>query len=440
LRLKMTRIEQTERPTTVGLTNLPAHRPSLIGRDEEAIAVRQRLIEAETGLLTLTGAGGCGKTSLAIHVARGLLAEFADGVWLVELAPLFDAALIDNAVASVVGVRERRGQSLRVAVIAFLRTRQALLVLDNCEHLVESCAELSEALLGGCPELRILATSREPLRTSNEFTWRVPSLPAPDPQQVLRHDQMADYAAVRLFVKRAQAVKPGFALLPDNALAIGRVCARLEGMPLAVELAAARARALSVSQIAARLDESFRILVGGSRTAPSRQRTLEATLDWSYNLLTEPEQILLSRLSVFAGGFELEAAEAVCGGQCIDPPEVLDVLTRLVDKSLVVSQERAGEVRFRLLEPIRQYASERLAARNESAAIRDHHACSFRQWRLKRSRSFGGQTRRAGSRGWSVTMQISAPPSPGYTRARWMRRWSGVSLFLLPGSGTREAS
>ncbi len=373
----MTRIEQTERATTVGLTNLPAHRPSLIGRDEEAIAVRQRLMEAETGLLTLTGAGGCGKTSLAIHVARGLLAEFADGVWLVELAPLFDAALIYNAVASVLGVRERRGQSLRVAVLSFLRTRQALLVLDNCEHLVESCADLSEALLGGCPELRILATSREPLRTSSEFTWRVPSLPAPDPQQVLRHDQMANYAAVRLFVKRAQAVKPGFALLPENALAIGRVCARLEGMPLAVELAAARTRALSANQIAARLDKSFRILVGGSRTAPSRQRTLEATLDWSYNLLTEPEQILLARLSVFAGGFELGGAEAVCGGQWIDPSDVLDVLTRLLDKSLVVSEERTAEVRFRLLEPIRQYASERLAARSESATIRDRHALFF---------------------------------------------------------------
>jgi predicted ATPase/DNA-binding CsgD family transcriptional regulator len=335
-------------------------------------------MEAEAGLLTLTGAGGCGKTCLALNVARGVLDMYPDGVWLVELAPLSDPALVDNAVAAVLGVREGAGQSLRDGLLTFLRPRALLLVLDNCEHLVEACARLSDALLGACPELRILATSREPLRMQGEVAWRVPSLTGPDPQRLPPLNELAGFSAVRLFVERAQAVRPGFVLAPENADAVVRVCARLEGMPLALELAAARMRVLAVGQIASRLDESFGLLVGGSRTAPSRQQTLEATLDWSYDLLTETEQVLLCRLSVFAGGFDLDAAEAVCSGDSIAQPDVLEVLTRLVDKSLVIAQERAEEERYRMLEPIRQYTRERLAAHGEETAIRSRHAAHYR--------------------------------------------------------------
>jgi predicted ATPase/DNA-binding CsgD family transcriptional regulator len=359
-------------------SNLPAHRPSLIGRDEEAVVVRERLIEAKAGILTLTGAGGCGKSSLAVYVAHGLLDAFADGVWLVELAPLSDAPLIDTAVAAALGVRERGQRSLREGLQEFLRPRSLLLVLDNCEHLIDACARLAATLLEMCPELRILATSREPLRTPGEVTWRVPSLPAPDPEHLSSPDELGQYAAVRLFVERAQAVRHGFALRAENAPAVAQVCARLEGMPLALELAAARTQALAVSQIAARLDESLRLLVGGSRTAHSRQRTLEATIDWSFDLLTEVERVLLARLSVFAGGFDLPAAEAVGGGNVLEEADVVDVLTELVNKSLVLAEERPGETRYRLLEPIRQYARERLAARGEEATIRSHHATYFR--------------------------------------------------------------
>ena len=359
-------------------TNLPAHRPFLIGRENEAAAVRQRFMDVEAGLLTLTGAGGCGKTSLAVHVASGLLDSFSDGVWLVQFAPLSDPALIDNAVAAALGVRERAGHSLRTSLLESLRPRQLLLLLDNCEHLVEACAYLADALLGACPELRILATSREPLRTTGEVTWRVPSLTAPDPHRLPPVDELASYAAVRLFVERAQAVRSDFALGPENALHVARVCARLEGMPLALELAAARTRALAVAQIAERLDESFRLLVGGSRTAPSRQRTLEATLDWSYDLLTESEQLLSCRLSVFAGGFDLESAEVVCGGGGIETEDVLDLLTRLVDKSLVTVADGLDEERYRLLEPVRQYALERLVRRGDEPAIRRRHAECYR--------------------------------------------------------------
>jgi len=366
-----------DRGSAAERSNLPAHRPPLIGRDEQAAAVGQRLMEAEAGLLTLIGAGGCGKTCLAVDVAGRLLDAFPDGVWLVELAALSDPALVDQVVAAVLGVREGVGQSLRDALLGFLRPRRLLLLLDNCEHLVDACARLTDVLLGFCAELRILATSREPLRTIREVTWRVPSLAAPDPQRVLRLDELAEYAAVHLFVTRAQAVRSSFELRSDNAAAVARVCAQLEGIPLALELAAARTRALAVEQIAARLEEDFGLLVGGNPTGPSRQRTLEATLDWSHDLLIETEQILFRRLSVFAGGFDLEAAEVVCGGDALVRADVLDALTRLVDKSLVVLEERSGDARYRLLEAIRQYARNRLAACGETATVLRRHAVHY---------------------------------------------------------------
>jgi predicted ATPase/DNA-binding NarL/FixJ family response regulator len=370
--------ERAERAWALQRSNLPAQRQALIGRDAEAAKLRQRLMDAETGLHTLTGTGGCGKTSLAIHVARGLLDAFADGVWLVELAPLSDPALVEHAIATVLGVREAAGRSLREEVIAFLRPRALLLILDNCEHLIEACAQVVDGLLAGCPDVRILATSRELLRISGEVAWSVPPLATPDPQHLPAPHLLVDFPAVRLFVHRAQSVRPDFALGPDNAAEVAQVCARLEGLPLALELAAARTRAMSVGQIAARLDISFRLLVGGSRTAPSRQQTLEATLDWSHDLLTTPERTLFRRLSVFAGGFDLDAAESVCADEMLERGDILDVLTRLVDRSLVVVEQQSGEARYRLLEPIRQYVLERLRESGELEGVRARHALHYR--------------------------------------------------------------
>jgi non-specific serine/threonine protein kinase len=357
--------------------NLPAHPIRLIGRDEEVLAVRERLLDAERGLLTLTGAGGCGKTSLALDVARGLVDEFPDGVWLVELAALADGSLVPQAVAAPFGVLEGPERPLLDGLIAHLGPRAALLVLDNCEHLVDAAAALADALLSACPALRILATSREPLRVVGEVSWRVPSLAVPDPHQHIPPERLAGYAALQLFAERARAAKPGFALTPLNSPAVAQVCARLDGLPLAIELAAARVAVLAVEQIAARLDDSVRLLTSGSRTAASRQQTLQATLDWSHALLTDPEQALFRRLAAFAGGWDLEAAEAVCAGDRVGRDDVLELLGRLVDKSLVLEEEQGGAARYRLLEPVRQYARQRLGRSGEPGATQRRHAAHF---------------------------------------------------------------
>jgi non-specific serine/threonine protein kinase len=358
-------------------SNLPAHRPSLIGREEEGTAVRQRLLAAEAGLLTLTGAGGCGKTSLGLAVARDALAEFPHGAWLVELAPLTDPALVLQAIATIFGVRESPEQPLLDSLIAYLQPRRLLLIADNCEHLVDACARLAQALLAACPALRILATSREPLRTMGEVTWRVPSLDAPDPRRLPPAEDLAHYAAVQLFVERAQAVQPRFQLTPHNAAAVGQIVGRLDGLPLAIELAAARVGVLAVEQIAARLDDSVRLLGGGSRTTPNRHQTLRATLEWSHDLLSQPERVLFRRLAAFAGGWDLEAAEAVCPDGEVASEEVLDLLQQLVDKSLVQQAAHAGAAHYRLLEPVRQYAQQQLAASGEARAIGRRHTAFY---------------------------------------------------------------
>jgi non-specific serine/threonine protein kinase len=358
--------------------NLPVARMRLIGREHDIAGVRQTVVDSEGHLVTLTGAGGCGKTSLAIHVGRELLAAFRDGVWLVELASLADPALLDQALATALGVREQPGQLLSDGLLTFLRPRSVLLLLDNCEHLVDACAHRAETLLAKCPELRILATSREALRIPGEVIWRVSSLAVPDPRRLPSSDQLAEFAAVKLFVERAQAAHPDFTLRSENAEAVAKVCARLEGLPLALELAAARTRAMAVGQIVARLEVNFHLLADASRTAPSRQQTLKATLDWSHALLTEPERVLFRRLSVFAGGCDLNGAEAVCVDDELDRTNVLDVLTNLVDKSLVVVEDRVEDVRYRLLEPVRQYAREILERCGELDRMRTRHARHYR--------------------------------------------------------------
>ena len=352
--------------------NLPSELSSFVGREKELPEVR-RLLE-HNRLLTLTGSGGCGKTRLALAAVSGHVERFKDGVWMVELASLAEPSLVPQAVAFTLGVRERPGSSLTEALSDYLRTRNLLLILDNCEHLIEACAELAEALLRSCPGLCVLATSREALDITGEIAWPVPSLSLPDLRRLPDLENLRRYESARLFVERTAAVRPNFVLTEQNAPAVAQVCYRLDGIPLAIELAAARTKMLSVGEISTRLGDSFRLLAAGSRTALPRQRTLQATMDWSHELLGQKERVLFRRLSVFAGGFTLEAAESTCAGEQLKRDEVLELLYQLIDKSLVVARERDGTVRYRQLETIRQYASERLEEAGEAAYVREQHA------------------------------------------------------------------
>jgi predicted ATPase/DNA-binding SARP family transcriptional activator/DNA-binding CsgD family transcriptional regulator len=361
--------------------NLPAQRTSFVGRERERLEVKRAL--AMSRLLTLTGAGGSGKTRLALEVARDLVGAYPDGVWLVGLAPLSEGALVPQAVARALKVPEQPGRSLTETLVDALREKRLLVVLDNCEHLIEAAAQLADALLSACPHMRILATSREALCVEGELVWRVDPLSVPeagpDTHRAPAAGELARYEAVRLFVERARLRLPHFELTEENAGAVARICRRLEGMPLAVELAAARVRTLSVEQIAQRLGDCLKLLRGDSRTAAPRQRTLRATLEWSYNLLSEKERVLLRRLSVFAGGWTLEAAEEAAGtAEDVGEEDVLELLSKLVDKSLVVAEASArGVERYRLLEPVRQYARERLEESGETEAFRRWHAEFF---------------------------------------------------------------
>jgi len=357
--------------------NLPRQLSSFIGRTKELADIKSRL--AGTPLLTLTGSGGAGKTRLALQIAAELVESFADGVWLVELEPLSDPALVTQTVAMTLGVREEQ-RPLIQTLLDYLRPKSVLLVLDNCEHVLSGSAGLVQTLLRSCPGLRVLATSQEALGVAGEVTYRVPSLSMPNPARLPPLAQLTEFESVRLFVDRAAANQPGFALTAANAPAVAQICARLDGIPLAIELAAARAKVLSVDEIAARLDDRFRLLTAGSRTAPSRHQTLRAALDWSYDLLADDERMLLRRLSVFAGGWTLPAAEAVCGGDGCEPSEILNVLTRLVDRSLVIVENLEGrDTWYRLLETVRVYAREKLVAAGEDETVRRRH----RDWYLQ---------------------------------------------------------
>jgi predicted ATPase len=372
--------------------NLPVQPTRFIGRAREILELRQLL--QSTRLLTLTGTGGSGKTRLALEVGAALLDSYHDGVWLVELAPLADPALVASTMANVLGVAEGAGRTDLATVVEAVGARQLLLILDNSEHLLDVCATLADRLLRNCPQIRILATRREGLGIAGEVSWRVPSLAITEEGPLPSLAELRAVEAVDLFVERARAALPGFVLTDENAPAVAQICRRLDGIPLALELAAARLKGLSADQLAARLDQRFRLLTGGSRAALPRQQTLAAMVGWSYDLLTESERVLFQRLGVFVGGFTLEAAEAVCaevageGTQGLPstssqqhlafPLDVLDLLLRLVDKSLVLAEPgEGGANRYRLLETLRLYALEKLAARGESEAVRSRHMAYY---------------------------------------------------------------
>jgi len=355
--------------------NLPLQLTSFIGREKEIIEVKQ--LGEKTRLLTLTGSGGCGKTRLALQVAADVLEQFADGVWLVELASLTDPGLVTQTVAQALGVKELVGQDILQTLISNLYSKRLLIVIDNCEHVLDACAQLSDSLLRTCLNVKILTSSREGLGIAGELTYRVPALSLPGRMQTISVERLSRYEAVQLFIERALFHLPAFAVTHQNAPALASVCYRLDGIPLAIELAAAKVRSLTLEEINTRLANCFRLLTGGSRTALPRQQTLRALIDWSYNLLSPQEKVLLLRLSVFAGGWTLLAAEQVCAGERIEDGEIFDLLTGLVDKSLVIAETSGEATRYRLLETVRQYTRDRLVEEDRVITVRSRHRDYF---------------------------------------------------------------
>nr|WP_227370967.1 adenylate/guanylate cyclase domain-containing protein [Mycobacterium fragae] len=343
---------------SIEVVNLPAQLTSFVGRDAQISEVRKLL--ADNRLVTLTGAGGAGKTRLAVEIAARFAADFRDGVRYVDLAPITHPAVVPVAVARALGLPDQPGRSTTDTLVRFIGDRQLLIVLDNCEHLLDATSSLTVELLGACAGLRLLATSREPTGVAGEVTFLVPSL------------SLAD-EAIELFADRARRVRPDFTVTDDNVAALTEICRRLDGMPLAIELAAARVRALSLNEIVSGLHDRFRLLTGGARTAVRRQQTLRASVEWSHALLTEPERILFRRLAVFMGGFDLDAAEAIAGGADVEHYQILDQLASLVDKSLVVVESTGGATRYRFLETVRQYALEKLGESGEADEVRSRH-------------------------------------------------------------------
>jgi len=377
--------------------NLPQQPTSFIGREKELADVRRLLMRART--LTLTGSGGCGKTRLGLQVAADSLEHFPDGAWLVELAPLADPGLVPQTVATVLGVKEQPGKPIGQSLSEHLKDKRLLLLLDNCEHLLEGCAKLADLLVHQCSHLTILASSREALGIGGEQAYRVPSLSLPDPKRLHSLLSIAQFEAVQLFADRALLARADFKLTDQNASTLASICYRLDGIPLAIELAAARVRSLSVEEINRKLDERFRLLTGGSRTALPRQQTLRSLIDWSYDLLNDSEKQLLQRLTVFAGGWTLNATEQVCASEGTGDVEVLDLLTSLADKSLVVAEQDDEHYRYRLLETVRQYARDRLLESGAGETYRDRH------------------------RDYFLTLaEEAAPKLNGAERAAWLRR------------------
>jgi non-specific serine/threonine protein kinase len=365
--------------------NLPTPISAFIGRIQEIESLHQLL--SEQRLLTLTGPGGAGKTRLALKLVDTYPEQFEDGIWFIELASLSIGALLPQAIADVLGIRKTTELDVNATLIRHLKSRQALLILDNCEHLVEACAQLSASLLEACPQVHILATSRELLGVTGETVWVVPPLSLPKPQPwhdpvsaKQSHKAFLESEAIQLFEARAKARAPSFTLSEENGLWVADICRRLDGMPLAIELAAARLHAFSSREIAERLDDRFAVLTSRMRTTPERHQTLAAALDWSFALLSEQEQQLLAHLSVFAGSFDIAAAQAISAGTGIESNEVPDLIASLVDKSLVVAERYRDTRRYRLLETIRQYGADRIKLQEEITELRDCHLMHYLEW------------------------------------------------------------
>jgi predicted ATPase/class 3 adenylate cyclase len=365
----------TEFPPLRTVSNLPNNLPtqltSFVGRDKELADVKKLLQNAR--MLTLIGPGGTGKTRLSIRAANEMLDQYPDGAWFVELAPILDPLLVPRTTAIAIGLRDEPQRPVIDMLCDYLHEKKILLILDNCEHLVEACARMADRILHSAPGTCILASSRESLGIGGEVTYRVPSLGLPDMQNLPSIETLSQYEAVKLFIDRAMSAVPTFIVTNDNAPALAQVCHHLDGIPLAIELAAAKIRVLSVEQIAKRLDDRFRLLTGGSRTVLERHQTLRAAIDWSYNLLPPTEQMLFRRLSVFIGGWTLEAAELVCSDETVKRDDVLELLEHLIQKSLVFREEERGQSRYHMLETIRQYANERLVESGDSDTLRDRH-------------------------------------------------------------------
>jgi predicted ATPase/transcriptional regulator with XRE-family HTH domain len=355
------------------ITNLPAPLTTFVGREKEQADVMGLITKHR--LVTLTGSGGVGKTRLSIKVGEQVFGNYADGVWLVELAPILDPLLVPRTTAITIGLRDEPQRPVIDMLSDYLREKKMLLILDNCEHLLDACAHLADTLLQRCHRLKILATSREVLSILGEATYRVSSLDVPDSQQLVKN--LRDNESVRLFEQRAQLVQMDFSLTIEKASSVAKICNQLDGIPLAIELAAARVSAFSAEQIAAHLQESFRLLNIGNRSALPRHQTLQATIDWSYDLLSPAEKSVFLRLSIFVNGWTYEAAEFICSDANITPEAILDLLIQLTNKSLVIKEELDVGTRYHMLETIRQYANQKLAESGESEALRDKHLDCF---------------------------------------------------------------
>jgi len=370
--------------------NLPIARTSFRGRDRDLEEVKSLL--GQRKLLTLFGSGGVGKTRLALQVGADVLDQNPDGVWLIDFAPITDPELVASVIAKEIGMAQVEGRRVDESIPQWLRRKKLLLILDNCEHVLEPVAAIADAITGGCPDVRMLATSRQALGVSGEEVVRLASLDVPHKIADLTAAAIMEFGAVALFVDRAHSVDKSFKLTDDTAPIVADICRRLDGIPLAIELAAARVKVLSIPNLAQRLNERFRILTGGSRTALPRQKTLSALIDWSYDLLTPQEQLLFARLGVFAGGFGLDAATNICGGEGLDEIDILDLLASLTDKSLVVADTSGEHARYRLLESTAAYALEKLTAAGEHEQLARRHAEYFRDQARAAAERYTGAT------------------------------------------------